>query len=140
MLVATRTANWAAAMTPTQGESAVRRIIHATMAAVDEVRIGQVEFCGTLGLQKQTRISDNRRMSRRFIGGLRVFPSGTTKPRLVVGANATRPLAELLIDDEQRRVLLRLRGKWVRTVAKVSGRSHRVTYEWEAPLDSVTAE
>ena len=85
-------------------------------------------------------------MSRRFIGGMRSFREGTTEPNLWRGANATWPLAELLIDDEKRRVRLRGRWKWVRSYWAWGSQywfaalSRGTLLEWEAPLDSVTAE
>lgn len=85
-------------------------------------------------------------MSRRFIGGMRSFREGTTESSLWRGANATWPLAELLIDAEERRVRLRVRWKWIRNSWAWASQYRFATLqrgtrlEWEAPLDSVTAE
>ncbi len=81
-------------------------------------------------------------LDERFIGGLRMLPEGTTTPHVVLGMvwsfgpNATRPLAELLVDDE--RVLLRLRWGWLRGISRVFFLGMDAT--WEAPRDSVSAE
>jgi hypothetical protein len=80
---------------------------------------------------------------QRFIGGLRVFPDGTMTPSLWRGmnSNASRPLAELLIDDDERRVLLRLRWPWLRRLSRLfAAFPQKVAFEWEAPLESVSAE
>jgi hypothetical protein len=84
-------------------------------------------------------------MSRRFIGGMRSFREGTTEPSLWRGANATWPLAELLIDDEERHVRLRARWIWLRNYWAWGSRfrvslQRGTAVDWEAPLDSVTAE
>lgn len=82
-------------------------------------------------------------MRRRFIGGMRSFREGTTEPSLWRGANATWPLAELLIDDEERQVRLRARWGWLRSLWALAGSltwPHPPALEWEGPLDSVTAE
>ena len=59
-------------------------------------------------------------MNRRFIGGMRSYRAGTTEPSLWRGANATWPLAELLIDDEGNRV--RVRWSWIRNLWAYSSR------------------
>lgn len=46
------------------------------------------------------------------------------------GASATWPLAELIVDDPRRFVTLRLRAGFMRAIIP----------DWEAPLESVTAE
>jgi hypothetical protein len=80
--------------------------------------------------------------AERFIGGLRLLPSGTTTPRVVLGhvwswgLNATGPLAELSVDDQ--RVLLRPRWGWLRRLTRVLFFFTEV--EWEAPRDGVSAE
>ena len=85
-------------------------------------------------------------MSRRFIGGMRSFREGTTEPSLWRGANASWPLAELLIDGEERRVRLRARWKWIRSLwawgsqYRFAALQRGAHLEWEAPLDSLTAE
>lgn len=72
-----------------------------------------------------------------------MLPKGTTEPRVVLGnvwsfgLNATRPLAELLVDDE--RVLLRLRWSWLRGLALVFSAFGFAT-TWEAPRDRASAE
>ena len=77
-----------------------------------------------------------------FIGGLRLLPAGTVTPRDALGLvwgwhfNATRPLAELVVGDE--RVLLRLRGAWIRRFARAFFFAWAT--EWEAPRAGVTAE
>jgi hypothetical protein len=81
-------------------------------------------------------------MSRRFIGGMRSFREGTTEPSLWRGANATWPLAELLIDGDEHQVRLRVRWGWLRGfwVAGSVIWPNSPSPEWQAPLDSVTAE
>src|SRR5690242_16466440 len=82
--------------------------------------------------------------AERFIGGLRMLPRGTTKPRVVLGIvwsfglQATKPLAELLVDDE--RVLLRLRWGWLRGFGRVLASAFGLPSTWEAPRGSVSAE
>ena len=80
---------------------------------------------------------------------MRIFPEGTKKPSLWPSSdlNATRPLAELLIDDEQHQVRLRARWKWLRWFMQFAAsdwmrqqRRYRLAAEWEAPLALVTAE
>ena len=77
----------------------------------------------------------DERMSRRFICGLRDFSSEPSLWRLGLEGQV-RPLAELLIDDEELRVCLRSRWRWLRRLA----RRFDASVEWEAALDSVTAE
>lgn len=86
-------------------------------------------------------------MSRRFIGGLRIFLDAEpgAKPDLWPWPrsryrNATRPCAELLIDDDRGSVVLRLRGKWLRRYYRYLDRVSGNAWEWSARLDSVTAE
>lgn len=74
-------------------------------------------------------------MPQRFIGGLRLYPPGTTTARLWRGFNATMPLAELLVDEGS--VVLRLRGGFLRRVARLFALWTDI--EWEAPRDEVTA-
>jgi len=74
-------------------------------------------------------------MSRRFVGGLRDFSGERSLWRLGLEGHG-RPLAELLIDDEELRVCLRSRWRWLRRLA----RRFDSSVEWEAALDSVTAE
>jgi hypothetical protein len=66
-----------------------------------------------------------------FIGGMRTFYDRNATPRLwSFGANATPPLAKLLIDDESGVIRVQLRARWLRWLIP----------EWEAQLDSATAE
>jgi hypothetical protein len=79
---------------------------------------------------------------------MRIAQEGMREPSLWPWSsfNATRPLAELLIDDEERCVALRARWKWLRTVNRLAGSPwmtptrQRLPSEWEAPLDLVTAK
>src|SRR5439155_23063381 len=84
-----------------------------------------------VGLEPQ----GDERMSRRFIGGLRDFSSEPSLWRLGLEGHG-RPLAELLIDDEEIRVCLRSRWRWLRRLA----RRFDASVDWEAAFDSVTAE
>ena len=83
-------------------------------------------------------------MAERFIGGLRLYRRGRTKPPRVVAfwaLHASRPLAELLVDDQ--RVLLQARWgllRWgFRLISRVFS-SLGVDSTWEAPRGSVSAE
>ena len=78
-------------------------------------------------------------MPERFIGGLRLFRKGTETPRVISiwSLNATRPLAELLVDDQ--RVLLRMRWGWLRGFARIF-RLVGLNSVWEAPRSTVSVE
>jgi hypothetical protein len=66
---------------------------------------------------------------QQFTGGMRVFNSPDDVPRLwSTGRNASRPFAELLIDESEDRVHLRVRWRWLRWLVP----------EWSAPLDTLT--
>ncbi len=93
-------------------------------------------------MPQSTRSSQNGRMSRRFTGGLRILPRGVEKPSLWLGRglNASWPLAELVIDDEKRTVLLRVRWALLRGFVRADPLVSGIAPTWEAPLDSVTAE
>lgn len=76
---------------------------------------------------------------------MRSYRAGTTEPSLWHGANATWPLAELVIDDAGNRVRLRVRWRWIRSLWAYGSRyaaslQRGTKLEWEAPLDLLTAE
>lgn len=75
--------------------------------------------------------TDTPHVTETFIGGMRTFYSRNAAPRLwSLGANATRPLAKLLIDDEARVIRVQLRLRRLRWLIP----------DWKEPLDAVTAE
>lgn len=69
---------------------------------------------------------------------MRTFHEGTTEPSLWRGANATWPLAELVIDYDERQVRLHV-WRWLRSFNTLAYPSWPVL-DWEAPLDSAAAE
>jgi hypothetical protein len=107
-----------------------------------EVRIAARPKTGEALAVERKWSSHNGRMSRRFIGGLRILPRGVEKPSVWLGRglNASWPLAELLLDDEQRSVLLRVRWALLRGFVRADPLVSGIAPTWEAPLPSVTAE
>jgi hypothetical protein len=62
---------------------------------------------------------------------MRTFYSRTATPSFFSpGANATWPLAELIVDDSRGLVTLRMRARWIRPLIQT----------WEASLDAVEVE